>query len=98
MKSVGILTRVPGNFCPGSDNPADLPSRSADATSLINNTLWWNGPAFLMHSPENWRDLPTQFDSGEADKELIRNAPIVTYSLTVAAKGGTVQCQLTWNR
>ena len=81
-------------FCPGSDNPADLPSRSADATSLINNTLWWNGPAFLMHSPESWPDLPTQFDSGEADKELIRNAPIVTHSLTVAAKGSTMSVDL----
>ena len=73
-------------FCPGSDNPADIPSCSMVATNLVNNMLWWNGPAFLLNGTDSWPDLPTKFDSVEADKELMKNIPDVTHSLIAASR------------
>ena len=70
----------------GVDNPADLPSRSVNATNLVNNTLWWNGPAFLLNSPENWPDLPTKFECIEADKKLMKNPPTIIHSLAITSR------------
>ena len=34
-------------YCQGDVNPADLPTRGISGIDLINNELWWEGPAFL---------------------------------------------------
>ena len=33
--------------CPGSENPADIPSRGTTIYDLQTNRLWWNGPEWL---------------------------------------------------
>ena len=54
---------------PGSQNPADLPSRGVSLDVLKFSDLWWNGPPFLVESRENWpalRDLAREtFDKSE---------------------------------
>ena len=39
-----------------------------------------------MNGAGSWPDLPTKFDSVEADKELMKNIPDVVYSLIAASK------------
>ena len=34
-------------FCPGKENPVDIPSRSCNVQDLIDNALWWKGPSYL---------------------------------------------------
>ncbi|XP_022804737.1 uncharacterized protein LOC111341954 [Stylophora pistillata] len=38
-------------------NPADIASRGTSAQELIDNTLWGNGPNFLMNYPEDWSSV-----------------------------------------
>lgn len=38
------------------NNAADLAIRGCSVSDFISNTLWWEGPAFLKLSPEEWRD------------------------------------------
>jgi len=64
-------------FCPGKENPADLPSRSCGAKDLINNQTWWNGPSFLQLSSENWPNMPTNFEVESANAELVKNSMTV---------------------
>lgn len=35
------------HFCPGVENPADIPTRGADPTQLTSNSLWLHGPDLL---------------------------------------------------
>ena len=58
--------------CPGTSNPADLPSQSVNSGDLVNNQLWWHGPAFLKDELSSWPDLPTTFDTEDTNKELVK--------------------------
>ena len=42
------------SFCPGLENPADIPTCGLSAEALLKSSLWWNGPAWLQQSKENW--------------------------------------------
>ncbi|KAK6172490.1 hypothetical protein SNE40_016128 [Patella caerulea] len=42
------------NYCPTSENPADISSRGSTSTELADNKKWWNGPHFLCLSKEEW--------------------------------------------
>ena len=68
-------------YCPGSENPADLPSRSCQGRELVHNQSWWEGPQFLKAAPEAWPDTPTKYDSTEAHKEQVRDPPEIVVSL-----------------
>ena len=37
--------------CPGSENPADIPSRGLSASALAESQLWMNGPEWLQRGP-----------------------------------------------
>ena len=39
-------------WCPGSTNPADLPSRGVSMKDLVTSNKWWGGPSWLNESPE----------------------------------------------
>lgn len=40
-------TPVTWLYCPTKQNPADLPSRGCQPSTLLNNSLWFHGPDFL---------------------------------------------------
>ncbi|XP_075147221.1 uncharacterized protein LOC142221389 [Haematobia irritans] len=39
---------------PTNENPADIGTRGCTASELNSNTLWWNGPKWLVKPPEFW--------------------------------------------
>ncbi|XP_064470175.1 uncharacterized protein LOC135384923 [Ornithodoros turicata] len=44
--------------CPGKENPADLLTRGTSCLQLLNNSVWWQGPSWLMDQkswPPAWR-------------------------------------------
>ena len=49
-----LTSRNSWKFCPGSKNPADLPSRGLKANELLTDTLWWDGPGFLYQPGSKW--------------------------------------------
>ena len=52
-----IRDNLPGikwMHCPGSLNPADIPSRGLDITKNNLLKVWLNGPDFLNHSKSSW--------------------------------------------
>ena len=76
VNEIRKLTAVTSrNHCPGSDNPADVPSRGMMPSNLINCELWNHGPEWLTienkpekHQENSSEDIPT-----ECTQEMKRN-------------------------
>ena len=82
-------------YCPSELNPSDIRSRGAKCSDLLNNELWWNGPPFLVQSPEFWPNIlscPENTDSipDEAKSEMkpakSETSTVVTSVCTVTKK------------
>jgi len=62
---LSLTTKEQWRHCPGTLNPADLPSRGLTAKELMNAKLWWEGPDFIHQDENSW---PTQ-DVQKVDKD-----------------------------
>ena len=51
-----------------NDNPADFPSRGSSVSTSLTENLWWQGPAWLRKSVENW----PQTQQTEVDVHLVQ--------------------------
>jgi hypothetical protein len=54
------------HFCPGTLNPADLPSPGISAKALCQERLWLKGPDILFQSEDQW---PTNPEKGMIDND-----------------------------
>ena len=48
-----LLPQATWNYCPTTDNPADLLSRGTTTESLLSSSLWQHGPKWLT-TPSQW--------------------------------------------
>jgi len=42
---------------PTKENPVDCASRGLFPSDLLNHSLWWTGPSFLLRPPDEWPNL-----------------------------------------
>jgi hypothetical protein len=61
-------------------NPADLPSRGIAAKDLANNSTWWNGSEFLLHSETEWPEVTNPNSNELVLQEAVKNSPKITPS------------------
>lgn len=69
---------------PTQCNPVDCASRGLYPSELINHSLWWNGPQFLYHPPEEWPNLP-EFSVSEQPtlhEDESRKSAVLTVTVT----------------
>ena len=58
MEIQSLLDPSVWRYCPGSHNPADLPSRGLSVSQLRESELWWKGPSWLQELEKDWpKDL-----------------------------------------
>ncbi|XP_065070793.1 uncharacterized protein LOC135695590 [Rhopilema esculentum] len=53
-KIIQVSQREEWHYCPGSLNPADLPSRGKNLSKVSSANLWLKGPPFLHLPPQEW--------------------------------------------
>jgi hypothetical protein len=66
-------------YCPGPQNPADVPTRGMSSSELKESQLWWEGPAWLKNSEEWPKDLRSAFLSENVEIERKHQANINSY-------------------
>lgn len=68
---------------PSTTNPADYTSRRLLPTEILNNSLWWNGPEWLMKDESQWpsQSLPV-LPSDDSLTEYRSTWSLVTISNT----------------
>ena len=73
------------HFCPGSLNPADLPSRGMADKVCDPESVWYNGPGFLSQPDNEWPVDPANVstESSEVLSEVLKQPPNVVRSLPV---------------
>ncbi len=49
-----LLPDVQWRHVRSKENPADLASRGVRAQDLLTSSLWWSGPPWLSHPPDQW--------------------------------------------
>lgn len=55
VSEIQTLTNVENwHYINSAQNPADIISRGLNMSELINRTLWWHGPEFLLEPLDNW--------------------------------------------
>ena len=59
-------------WCPGEQNPADIPSRGCKLTHLIDLELWWDGPFWLKGSPDEYPNSIDDHQSLDAVKRELK--------------------------
>ena len=78
-----LTNRGRWHHCPGTQNPADLPSHGLGGKDLAQNRLWREGPEFMTSDSSSWPTyLPSQNSKEhEAFCEIIKNPPEVTFTM-----------------
>ena len=88
VKEIRQLTsRDLWRHCPRHLNPADLASRGVSGDRLLNNSLWWEGPPFLLLTEDEWPCKVEPYDNDSvACQELVKNPSELTHVLAVNSK------------
>ena len=81
--------------CPGSLNPADVPSSGMDGHEMVDCSTWWDGTKYLQLPESEWPNhQSTTETSYDAMLEVVKNPPEVTHVLA-ASENKTASIDLT---
>jgi len=75
-------------YVPTKQNPADIASRGISVSKLACESLWWNGPEFLMLPKGQWPNRSVENDERVCDevRESARSTVTLLTNSNVTAK------------
>ena len=92
-----LVPVVSWNYCPGSCNPADIPSRGTNLLELKESTVWLNGPAWLYNNTHHEYDNTTIPDDCLREMKMTHEGVSMTTHSFIASdceqEGLIVRCE-----
>jgi hypothetical protein len=77
-----LTPKASWGFCPGSQNPVDLPSRGIKACDLVRSSVWWSGPEYLYKPQCEWpKDPASSAPDNTALNKTVKKPQTVIHSL-----------------
>jgi hypothetical protein len=88
VKGIKEISDVEFHYVETADNPADKGTRGLTAAELVVDSLWWDGPSWLVKEREFWPEhIPsvTEADLRNIESELC--ASVILHGLLIPPVG-----------
>ena len=80
------------NHCPGTENPADIPSRGTHPSKLSESPVWFRGPEWLQTRENMWPSLRTETEPPAECLQEIKSSTLTNLTAIEASAAAIIDC------
>ena len=80
------------NHCPGTENPADIPSRGTHASKLSESPVWFRGPEWLQTREDMWPSHKTETEPPAECLQEIKSSTLTNLTAIEACAAAIIDC------
>ena len=80
------------NHCPGTENPADIPSRGTHASKLNESPVWFRGPEWLQTSEDMWPSHKNETEPPAECLQEIKSSTLTNLTAIEASAAAIIDC------
>ena len=80
------------NHCPGTENPADIPSRGIHASKLSESLVWFRSPEWLQTREDMWPSHKTETEPPSECLQEIKSSTLTNLTAIEASAAAVIDC------
>ena len=81
------------NHCPGTENPADIPSRGTHASKLSESPVWFRGLEWLQTREDMWPSHKTETEPPAECLQEIKSSTLTNLTALEASAAAIIDCK-----
>lgn len=80
------------NHCPGTENPADIPSRGTHASKLSESPVWFRGPEWLQTREDMWPSHKIETEPPAECLQEVKSSTLTNLTAIEASTAAIIHC------